>query len=142
MKRKVNIKSKPKSAGKKPANRLPGASPISGIVPPPEHRFQPGVSGNPSGRPKLLSGAYKAMLAELDEATGLTNAELIAVAARAEAISGDVSAMREIRSATEGDGIPPAPAANVSADIDANIRKVYGSSDDGGDANAPAPTDH
>jgi hypothetical protein len=28
------------------------ASPRSGVVPPPEHRFQPGVSGNPLGRPK------------------------------------------------------------------------------------------
>lgn len=28
----------------------PGASPISGRVPPPEHRFKPGQSGNPQGR--------------------------------------------------------------------------------------------
>ena len=29
-----------------------GASPLNGVVPPPQHRFKPGQSGNPKGKPK------------------------------------------------------------------------------------------
>ena len=62
-------------------------------------------SPNPSGRPKLLGESYKAMLARVNEkdADKRTNAELIANAALVAALGGDVSAMREIRSATEGE---------------------------------------
>lgn len=92
--------SKPKP--KTPENRRAGKG---GVIPPVEYQFKPGQSGNPGGRPKLLSGAYRAMLAEVNprDSEGRTNAEIIAVAARVEALKGDVSAMREIRSATEGD---------------------------------------
>lgn len=31
---------------------LSDASPINGVVPPPEHRWKPGQSGNPAGRPR------------------------------------------------------------------------------------------
>ena len=64
-------------------------------------------SPNPSGRPKLLGDSYKAMLARVNESDphGRTNAELIANAALVAALGGDVSAMREIRSATEGERI-------------------------------------
>ena len=69
--------------------------------------FPKGVSGNPGGRPKLLGDSYKAMLARVNESDphGRTNAELIANAALVAALGGDVSAMREIRSATEGEKI-------------------------------------
>lgn len=40
-----------------PANSVP--SPISGTVLPPEHRFKPGVSGNPHGVPKTILTARK-----------------------------------------------------------------------------------
>lgn len=33
------------------AEAPPAASPLNGVVPPPEHRFPPGQSGNPAGRP-------------------------------------------------------------------------------------------
>lgn len=35
----------------KPEVQAIGASPISGVVPPVEHRWKPGQSGNPEGRP-------------------------------------------------------------------------------------------
>ncbi len=73
-----------------------------------EHRFLPGQSGNPDGRPKLLTGAYTAMLAEVDPETGMTKAEMIASAGYARSMSllpGGTAAAREIRQATEGDTI-------------------------------------
>lgn len=33
-------------------NRRNGVSPVNGIAPPADHRFKPGQSGNPGGRPK------------------------------------------------------------------------------------------
>lgn len=36
---------------KSPADQAKAASPINGQVPPVEHRFAPGQSGNPAGRP-------------------------------------------------------------------------------------------
>src|SRR4051812_5987958 len=38
-------------ATRKPAELAIGASPISGVAPPAAHRFKPGRSGNPAGRP-------------------------------------------------------------------------------------------
>jgi hypothetical protein len=64
-------------------------------------RFKPGQSGNPNGRPKLLSGAYQDWLAAEDE-NGMTNASHVALALGARSISGDVNAAKELRSATEG----------------------------------------
>ncbi len=37
--------------------RMPGASGRNGLVPPPKFRFQPGVSGNPGGRPPKPTSA-------------------------------------------------------------------------------------
>lgn len=67
--------------------------------------FQKGQSGNPGGRPKLVSDAYREWLGETDPETGLTNAQALARAAGKQALKGDVSAAREIRSATEGERI-------------------------------------
>lgn len=67
------------------------------------YRFQPGQSGNPGGRPKLLSEAYQRKLAEVspNDPEGRTYAEIIAAGQVVKAIS-DTASAREIRSATEG----------------------------------------
>lgn len=62
-------------------------------------------SPNPSGKPKLLGESYKDWLAKVNEndPAQRTNAELGAMAIGLEMLKGDVSAAREIRSATEGE---------------------------------------
>jgi uncharacterized protein DUF5681 len=66
-------------------------------------QFKPGVSPNPGGRPKdLVSDAQKDLLKKIDEATGKTNAELVAEAQLKVALSGDTSAYCAIRDTTEG----------------------------------------
>lgn len=70
-----------------------------------QKKFQPGVSGNPNGRPRRakLTAALKALAAEVEESTGLTYAELTAMSLYYAAINkGNVLAAREIREATEG----------------------------------------
>ena len=54
------------------------ASPINGVVPPPEHRWKPGVSGNPKGRPPL-GMSIREHLNALGEAN-LTEGELRKIA--------------------------------------------------------------
>ncbi|CAG0928267.1 hypothetical protein TFLX_00800 [Thermoflexales bacterium] len=68
-----------------------------------DHRFPPGQSGNPGGRPKLLSDAYRSKLSEVspNDPEQRTYAEIIAAGQVVRAIS-DTQAAREIRSATEG----------------------------------------
>ncbi len=68
-------------------------------------QFPPGVSGNPSGRPKLtkLTEALRKQLTELNpDATEETNAEAIARVLIREAKTGNVQAAREIADRTEG----------------------------------------
>lgn len=86
--------------------------------PPLEHQFKPGVSGNPGGRPKALSEAYRDMLARVDEsdAQKRTHAELIADALKKQALKGDVAAAKEIRAGTEGDTLNLEGAVMVRID--------------------------
>jgi hypothetical protein len=70
------------------------------------HKFKPGQSGNPKGRPKsiTLSEAYRKMLAQVDEADAQkrTRAEILAEEMYVKAKSGDVQALREIADRVEG----------------------------------------
>ncbi len=68
-------------------------------------QFAPGVSGNPSGRPRLtkLTEALREQLAEINpHAPEETIAEAIAQTLIKLAIAGDVAAIREIADRTEG----------------------------------------
>lgn len=68
-----------------------------------EWRFPAGKSGNPGGRPKGLSMAYRVWLDMVDEESGLSNAQLLAMQMGGMALKGDVHAARELRVATEGE---------------------------------------
>jgi len=68
-------------------------------------QFPKGVSGNPSGRPKLtkLTEALREQLAEINpDATEETNAEVIARVLIREAIGGNIAAIREAYDRSEG----------------------------------------
>lgn len=71
-----------------------------------EHAFKPGQSGNPGGRPKGISDAYRAWL-EQEGADGRTNAEHVAEKAGRMALSGNLNAVIEMREATEGKAVQP-----------------------------------
>ena len=64
----------PTLAQKIPANRE--KSLVGYKRPPLAHRFKPGQSGNPTGRPKILTEKSKSYLEQKDE-KGITNAEKI-----------------------------------------------------------------
>jgi len=67
-------------------------------------RFPAGVSGNKSGKCKLLGESYAKLLAMEDPQTGLTYAELGARKLFEQVMNGDsVQALRELRIGTEGD---------------------------------------
>lgn len=65
-------------------------------------RFPKGKSGNPGGRPKSISDAYREWL-EAEDQNGVTNASKIAINIGFRAALGDVQSAKEIRSATEGE---------------------------------------
>ena len=82
--------------------------------------FQPGKSGNPSGRPrKLITDATREILAERDERTGLTNARLVAQAHIEQAIKGETAAYNAVADRTEGKVPQP-----LSGDADGEPIKV------------------
>jgi hypothetical protein len=92
-------------------------SPISGTAPPAEHRWAPGQSGNPGGRPKgqSITARLRALLdAQAVDAKGapipgLTIGDQIAQALAREAASGDVKAIKEYCDRTEGRPRPVQP---------------------------------
>lgn len=69
-------------------------------------RFKPGESGNPSGKPAAVGIAYGAWLAIVG-ADGRTNAMRIAEEVGRLAIGGDLTAVAELREATEGKVVQP-----------------------------------
>src|SRR6266446_2197187 len=82
-------------------------SPRSGIVPPPEHRWRPGQSGNPNGRPKLIKSAYERALMKVtttEDGEKKPWIDLIAenlTATAASASKNNVAAAQELRRAVE-----------------------------------------
>jgi hypothetical protein len=66
--------------------------------------FQPGQSGNPGGRPKKtrISDASREWLEQIDEKTGLTNAELVVLAQGKQAKKGNTTAFNALADRTEG----------------------------------------
>lgn len=86
-----------------PQNRQKSGRPM----PPVEHRFKPGQSGNPGGRPKskLLSEAYKKILEteiKSGKHKGKTFAEVIAQKMAEEATKGKVQPAAEMADRVEG----------------------------------------
>lgn len=87
-----------------------GASPRNGVVPPAEHRFKPGVSGNPTGRPidKPYRDAYKKFSAlaiediEALDVKKLTAVQAVAIAQLRQAMRGETIAAREIADRVDG----------------------------------------
>jgi hypothetical protein len=66
--------------------------------------FQPGQSGNPGGRPKKtkISDASREWLEQIDEKTGLTNAEFVVLAQGKQAKKGNTTAFNALADRTEG----------------------------------------
>lgn len=81
-------------------------------------RFPGGVSGNKSGRPKLLGESYAKLLAMVDKKSGKTFAELAAEKMFEYLMNGDISAGREMRQATEGDVVHTPDAEKIHVSID------------------------
>ena len=71
------------------------ASPLNGVVPPPETRFRPGQSGNPGGRPKgSLTRLERLLLRALKERgeDGLTRRQKGVIALAEDFANGDPKA--------------------------------------------------
>ena len=81
-------------------------------VPPVEHQFKPGVSGNPAGKPKgpnittlykkVLGMKIKAVDPETGETRVMTLAEVAVIATVKQATLGSIKSMKEITDRTEG----------------------------------------
>lgn len=73
-------------------------------MPPPEHRWQPGQSGNPKGRPKGLSitTLLHQLLDKLAPGTQLSIAEALTNVAVREAMKGDFRFFKEIWDRVDG----------------------------------------
>jgi hypothetical protein len=80
----------------------PGASPINGQVPPPEHRWKPGQSGNPGGRPKgqSITASLRALLEK--EHNGKRIVELLAERIMKEALAGKFLFAKEVIDRADG----------------------------------------
>ncbi len=92
-----------------PQNRRKTGAGRGGTVPPPEHRFKPGQSGNPGGRPKakLITTAYREALELLDPKEKKTLAQVLANITVEQARKGNLAALKEITDRTEGKSVQP-----------------------------------
>lgn len=91
------------AATQQPNGRLPGASPISGVPPPIEHRWKPGQSGNPKGPTPTITKALRRVLREeRDEKGRSVRAYQLARAQVDRAIAGDTTAARYVTETLQG----------------------------------------
>jgi hypothetical protein len=74
-----------------PVQQAARSSPRNGVVPPPEHRWKPGQSGNPAGRPKAAGSSIREWLNIM---TDWSTRELQAVLDDPEAPSAKATAAR------------------------------------------------
>jgi hypothetical protein len=104
--------------------------------PPPQHRFRPGQSGNPAGRPKARPSFLAELRDELAEVVGgtdgnkpaISNQRRIIRALLREAIAGDLRAIATVASCVRGLGhdeaeeeaAAPEDAAIISAAAKSN----------------------
>lgn len=72
--------------------------------PPREHQFKKGMSGNPGGRAKVMSAAYREVAAGVDptDDKGRHRALIMALALYDKAKAGDVQAIKEFSDRLEG----------------------------------------
>ena len=105
---------------KAPQNRRRTGAGCGGIIPPAKHRFKPGQSGNPGGRPKskLVTQAYQELLEKVDSESGKTVAQIIAEKVVIEAQDNNLAAVKEITDRTEGKA---AQQVQLSGDINATV---------------------
>jgi hypothetical protein len=95
-----------------------GASPLNGVVPPVEHRWRKGQSGNPGGRPKGQSITAALREALQREHNGRTVAQHLADQIIKEALRGKFPFAKEVLDRADGkvtdnhdvniSGVPPA----------------------------------
>jgi hypothetical protein len=80
----------------------PGVSPTSGFAPPVEHRWKPGQSGNPGGRPKgqSITASLRALLEK--EHNGKRIVELLAERIMKEALAGKFPFAKEVLDRADG----------------------------------------
>jgi hypothetical protein len=84
-------------------------SPLNGVIPPTEHRFKPGQSGNPGGRPKgrSVTECLRAILEAREMGGkpapgGRQISELVAMVLVKGALKGDPRHIKELLDRTEG----------------------------------------
>ena len=106
--------------GEKQANgRQSEASPVSGFVPPPEPRWQPGQSGNPKGMKKGSKSITAALRRLLDEGLqGKDLAEAMAQIAYKESLKGNHKFWASVIERLEG-------KIKDESSLDVTVRVVY-----------------
>lgn len=79
----------------KASTHAPGASPVSGVVPPVEYRWKPGQSGNPGGRNNA-----KPISAAMNRIASMTESEIADLIAKPEKTGAEVLALAAYQRAT------------------------------------------
>ena len=88
-----------------------------------QHRFRPGQSGNPGGRPKSkqITQAYQELLETVDRKSGKTLAQIIAENIVKEALNNNLAAVKEITDRTEGKAAQAVVVGGVGGGIRINL---------------------